>query len=88
MISKLLAIPALLVTSLMWLVVKAVITIYGLCYGLLGIGMVAALIFGISRMDERWCSAYNCSSGICNSIFRNLYTGAFGRSKLLFKKNY
>ena len=44
MISKLLAIPALLVTSLMWLVVKAITAIYGLCYGLLGLGLVAALI--------------------------------------------
>lgn len=44
MISKLLAIPALLVTSLMWLVVKVMTTVYGLCYGLLGIGMVAAFI--------------------------------------------
>lgn len=44
MISKLLAIPALFVTSLMWLVVKAITAIYGLCYGLLGLGLVAALI--------------------------------------------
>ena len=51
MISKLLAIPALLVTSLMWLVVKAVITIYGLCYGLLGIGMVAALILFLAYQE-------------------------------------
>lgn len=44
MLGKLLAIPALLATSLMWLVVKAMIAIYGLCYGLLGIGVVAAMI--------------------------------------------
>ena len=44
LIGKILAIPALLVTGLLWLVVKAITTIYGVCYGLLGIGLVAALV--------------------------------------------
>lgn len=44
MISKLLAIPALLVISLVWLVVKAMTAIYGVCYGILGLGLVAAFL--------------------------------------------
>ncbi len=51
MLGKLLAIPALLVTSLMWLVVKAMIAIYGLCYGLLGIGVVAAMILFLTYQE-------------------------------------
>lgn len=43
-IGKLLAIPALLIISALWIVVKALTAIYGLCYGLLGIGAVAAMI--------------------------------------------
>lgn len=48
---KLLALPLLLVTSLMWLVVKAMSAIYGLCYGLLGIGVVAAMILFLAYQE-------------------------------------
>ena len=51
MIGKILAIPALLVTSLMWFVVKAMTALYGVCYGLLGIGLVAALILFMAYQD-------------------------------------
>lgn len=51
LIGKILAIPLLLITSLMWLVVKAMITIYGLCYGLLGIGVVVALILFLAYQE-------------------------------------
>ncbi len=51
LIGKILAIPLLLITFLMWLVVKAMITIYGLCYGLLGIGVVAALILFLAYQE-------------------------------------
>ena len=44
LLGKLLAIPLLLVTALLWLAVKAMTSIYGLCYGLSGIGVVAAMI--------------------------------------------
>lgn len=44
LVGKLLAIPALLVTSVFWLIVKALIALYGLCYGLLGIGVITAMI--------------------------------------------
>lgn len=44
LIGKLLVIPTLLVTSVLWLIVKALIALYGLCYGLLGIGVAAAMI--------------------------------------------
>lgn len=44
LVSKLLVIPALLVTSVLWLIVKALIALYGLCYGLLGLGVAAAMI--------------------------------------------
>ena len=51
MLGKLLAIPALLVTSLVWLVVKAMTAIYGLFYGLLGIGVVAAMILFLAYQE-------------------------------------
>lgn len=50
-IGKVLAIPALLITSLVWLVVKALAAIYGLCYGLLGIGVVAAMILFLAYQE-------------------------------------
>lgn len=50
-IGKILAIPLLVVTSLILLVVKAMIVIYGLCYGLLGIGAVAALILFLAYQE-------------------------------------
>lgn len=51
MLGKLMAIPALIVTSLMWLVVKAMTAIYGVCYGLLGIGVVAAMILFLTYQE-------------------------------------
>ena len=51
MLGKLMAILALLVTSLMWLVVKAMTAIYGVCYGLLGIGVVAAMILFLTYQE-------------------------------------
>lgn len=50
-LGKLLAIPVLLVTSLVWLVVKAMTAMYGLCYGLLGIGIVAAMILFLAYQE-------------------------------------
>ena len=51
LIGKLLAVPLLLVTALLWLVVKAMIAIYGLCYGLLGIGVVAAMFLFLAYQE-------------------------------------
>ena len=51
MLGKLLAIPALLATSLVCLVVKAMTAIYGLCYGLLGIGVVLAMILFLAYQE-------------------------------------
>ena len=51
MLGKLLAIPALLATSLMWLVVKSMTAIYGLFYGLLGIGVVAVMILFLAYQE-------------------------------------
>lgn len=51
LIGKVFAIPLLLVTSLMWLVVKVLIAIYGLCYGILGIGVIAALILFLAYQE-------------------------------------
>ena len=51
MLGKLLAIPVLLVTSLVWLVVIAMTAMYGLCYGLLGIGIVAAMILFLAYQE-------------------------------------
>lgn len=84
MLGKLLAIPALLVTSLVWLVVKAMTAIYGLCYGLLGIGVVAAMILflGLSRVGERHCIDCDWQAvSICRFVCRNLCPGIAGRNK-------
>lgn len=50
-IGKLLAIPVLLVISLAWLVVKAITALYGLCYGLLGIGIVVAMLLFLAYQE-------------------------------------
>lgn len=50
-IGKILAIPALLITSILWLVVKAMTTIYGLCYGLVGLVLVASLILFLAYQE-------------------------------------
>lgn len=51
LVSKLLVIPALLVTSVLWLIVKALIALYGLCYGLLGLGVAAAMILFLAYQE-------------------------------------
>lgn len=50
-IGKILAIPALLITSILWLVVKAMTSIYGLCYGLLGLVLAAALVLFLAYQE-------------------------------------
>lgn len=50
-IGKLLAIPVLLVVSLAWFVVKAITALYGLCYGLLGIGFVVAMLLFLAYQE-------------------------------------
>lgn len=50
-VGKILAIAVLLITSIIWLVVKALTTIYGMCYGLLGIGVVAAMILFLAYQE-------------------------------------
>ena len=51
LIGKIIAIPLLVVTSLIWLVVKSMIALYGLCYGLLGIGVIAAMILFLAYQE-------------------------------------
>ena len=51
LLGKLLAIPLLLVTGLLWLAVKTMTSIYGLCYGLLGIGVAAAMILFLAYQE-------------------------------------
>ena len=74
MLGKLLAIPALLVTSLVWLVVKAMTAIYGLCYGLLGIGIVAAMILFLAYQE--WTNVIALIV-IAVVAFAVLFTGTF-----------
>lgn len=50
-VGKILASVVLLITSIIWLVVKALTTIYGMCYGLLGIGIVAAMILFLAYQE-------------------------------------
>ena len=51
LIGKIIAIPLLVVTSLIWLVVKSMIALYGLCYGLLGLGVIAAMILFLAYQE-------------------------------------
>ena len=50
-LGKLAVIPILLITSLMWLAVKVLVVIYGLCYGLLGLGVAAAMILFLAYQE-------------------------------------
>ena len=50
-IGKIFAVPLLVVTFLAWLVVKAMTTIYGVCYGLFGIVIAAALILFLGYQE-------------------------------------
>lgn len=74
MLGKLLAIPALLATSLVWLVVKAMTAIYGLCYGLLGIGVVLAMILFLAYQE--WANVIALIV-IAVVAFAVLFTGTF-----------
>lgn len=73
-IGKLLAIPAILVTSLIWLLVKAMVAIYGLCYGLLGIGVVAAMILFLAYQE--WANVIALIV-ITVVVFAILFAGTF-----------
>ena len=74
MLGKLLAIPVLLVTSLVWLVVKAMTAMYGLCYGLLGVGIVAAMILFLAYQE--WANVIALIV-IAVVAFAVLFTGTF-----------
>ena len=74
MLGKLLAIPVLLVTSLVWLVVKAMTAMYGLCYGLLGVGIVAAMILFLAYQEWAIIIAL---IGIAGVAFAVLFAGTF-----------
>ena len=93
LIGKIIAIPLLVVTSLIWLVVKTMIALYGLCYGLLGIGVISAMILFLAYQEwanviECNCANCDCCCSICSIVCRYLHSGAFGRSKHRFTKNY
>ena len=74
MISKLLAIPALLVISLVWLVVKAMTAIYGVCYGILGLGLVAAFLLFL--FYQEWMNVVAVIV-IAVVAFEILFSGSF-----------
>ena len=73
-IGKALAIPALLITSLMWLVVKALAVIYGFCYGVLGIGVVVAMILFLAYQE--WANVFALII-IAVAAFVVLFAGTF-----------
>ncbi len=50
-IGKIVAIPVLMIISLMWLVVKVVTAFYSLCYGILGIGVTVALVLFLAYQE-------------------------------------
>lgn len=74
MIGKILAIPALLITSMIWLIVKVMTVLYGLCYGLMGIGVVAALILFIAYQE--WANVIALII-IAVIAFAILFSGSF-----------
>lgn len=73
-IGKAVAIPMLLITSLLWLVAKSVTMIYGLCYGLIGIGAVVALILFLAYQE--WANMIALIV-IAIAAFAVLFAGTF-----------
>ena len=73
-IGKLLAIPVLLVTSLAWLIVRAITALYGLCYGLLGIGIVVAMLLFLTYQE--WANVIALIV-IAVAAFSILFAGTF-----------
>ena len=73
-IGKLLAIPVLMVISLAWLVVKAITALYGLCYGLLGIGIVVAMLLFLAYQE--WANVIALIV-IAVAAFAILFAGTF-----------
>ena len=73
-IGKLLAIPVLLVISMAWLVVKAITALYGLCYGLLGIGIVVAMLLFLAYQE--WANVIALIV-IAVAAFAILFAGTF-----------
>lgn len=73
-IGKAVAIPMLLITSLLWLVAKSVTMIYGLCYGLIGIGAVVALVLFLAYQE--WANVIALIV-IAIVAFAVLFAGAF-----------
>lgn len=73
-VGKAVAIPMLLITSLLWLVAKSVTMIYGLCYGLIGIGAVVALILFLAYQE--WANVIVLIV-IAIAAFAVLFAGAF-----------
>ena len=74
LIGKLLAIPLLLFTCIVWLMVKAMIAIYGLCYGLLGIGLVASMLLFFAYQE--WANVIALVV-IAVMAFTVLFAGSF-----------
>ena len=73
-IGRLLAIPVLLLISLAWLVVKAITALYGLCYGLLGIGIVVAMLLFLAYQE--WANVIALIV-IAVAAFSILFAGTF-----------
>lgn len=73
-IGKLLAIPVLLVISLAWFVVKAITALYGLCYGLFGIGIVVAMLLFLAYQE--WANVIALIV-IAVAAFAILFAGTF-----------
>ena len=73
-IGRLLAIPVLLLISLAWLVVKAITALYGLCYGLLGIGIVVAMLVFLTYQE--WANVIALIV-IAVAAFSILFAGTF-----------
>lgn len=73
-IGKLLVIPVLLVISLAWLVVKAITALYGFCYGLIGIGIVVAMLLFLAYQE--WANVIALIV-IAVAAFAILFAGTF-----------
>ena len=73
-IGKLLALPVLLVISMAGLVVKAITALYGLCYGLLGIGILVAMLLFLAYQE--WANVIALIV-IAVAAFAILFAGTF-----------
>jgi len=79
MILKIALLPVLLATGLLWLLVKAVVWIYGIMNGLLGIAIAVFVLLFLGFQE--WTNA-TVMAGIAAFAFLILFLGAFAQEMM------